>query len=212
MGFTKEGNCFTAVSDPARLAQIAEILSQHAAIGRLSQVCERWIYSACLCFALDSDEQTRSGFRYGYSVYQAEYSRNLLFGVGAQMEKVFGRVIDRTRSRLDVPAIRTLFGAKTRPHHNRASGPPELSVVIERPRYDLIWFKIAFGLLTIKGYTKGEHLLRFEATVHNTKELRCGRVLDKFPDIIGRLRAMTEQFTTMLDCVDIGLHHRPDPR
>jgi hypothetical protein len=32
----------------------------------------RWIYSACLCFGLDLDEQARSGFRYGYSVYQAE--------------------------------------------------------------------------------------------------------------------------------------------
>jgi len=41
--------------------------------------------------------------------------------------------------------------------------------------------------LTLKAYTKGEHVLRVEATVHNTKELRCGRVLDKFPDIIGRL-------------------------
>jgi hypothetical protein len=35
IGFVKEGNCFTAISDPARLAQIAETLSQHAAIGRL---------------------------------------------------------------------------------------------------------------------------------------------------------------------------------
>src|SRR5688572_24132534 len=120
------------------------------------------------------------------------------------MEQVFDRVIDRTRSRLDVPTVRTLFGAKTRPHRHRASGPPELAVVIERPRYDLIWFRVNFGLLTVKAYTKGEHLLRFEATVHNTKELRCGRVLDKFPDIIGRLAGMTERFTTMLDCVDVG--------
>jgi hypothetical protein len=39
---------------------------------RLGQVRDRWIYSACLCFGLDLDEQARSGFRYGYSVYQAE--------------------------------------------------------------------------------------------------------------------------------------------
>ena len=36
-------------------------------------------YSACLCFALDSDEQKRCNFQYQYSVYQLEYSRNLLF-------------------------------------------------------------------------------------------------------------------------------------
>jgi hypothetical protein len=48
------------------------------AIGRSGQVCDRWIYSACPCSGLDLAEQERSRFRYGYSVYQAEYSRNLL--------------------------------------------------------------------------------------------------------------------------------------
>ena len=42
-----------------------------------------WIYSACLCFALDLDQQRRSGFVYGFSVYQLEYSRNLIFADGA---------------------------------------------------------------------------------------------------------------------------------
>ncbi|MDQ3764665.1 MAG: hypothetical protein M3460_24935 [Actinomycetota bacterium] len=71
-------------------------MSQPATIGRLIQVCDRWIYSACLCFGLDLQDQQHSGFCYGYSVYQAEYSRNLLFKVGAQMEKVFDRIVDRT--------------------------------------------------------------------------------------------------------------------
>jgi hypothetical protein len=79
IGFTKEGNCFTGIADPRRLAQVADTLLQDAATGHLGQVCERWIYSACLCFGLDTTEQDISGFRYGYTVYQAEYSRNLLF-------------------------------------------------------------------------------------------------------------------------------------
>ena len=66
------------------LARVADTLSQQATIGRLSQVCDRWIYSACLLFGLDLDDQQRSGFRYSYSVYQVEYSRNLLFRVGAR--------------------------------------------------------------------------------------------------------------------------------
>ena len=53
IGFTKEGNCFTGIADPRRLARVADTLSQNAAIGRLGQVCDRWIYSACLCFGLD---------------------------------------------------------------------------------------------------------------------------------------------------------------
>jgi hypothetical protein len=60
--FTKQGNCFTAVADPAGLAQVADTLSQEATVGRLSQVCDRWIYSACLCFGLDLQDQQRSGF------------------------------------------------------------------------------------------------------------------------------------------------------
>jgi len=204
IGFTKEGNCFTGIADPQGLAQVADTLSQHAAIGRLGQVCDRWIYSACLCFGLDLAEQARSGFRYSYSIYQAEYSRNLLFRSGAQMEDLFDRILDRTRSRLDIPALLTLFGLKNRPHSNRASGPPVQEAVIEKPQYGLSWFRIRFGLLQLKAYTKGEHVLRFEATVHNTKELRCRRGLDNFPEIITRLGGMADRFATTLDCADIS--------
>jgi len=80
IGFSKEGNCFTDIADPQRLAQVADTLSQPAATGRLGQVCDRWTCTACLCFGLDLAEQGMSGFRCGYTVYQAEYSRNLLSG------------------------------------------------------------------------------------------------------------------------------------
>ena len=204
IGFTKEGNCFTGIADPQGLARVADALSRNAAIGRLGQVCDRWIYSACLCFGLNLAEQARSGFAYSYSIYQAEYSRNLLFASGGQMEDLFDRVLDRTRSRLDIPTLRILFGLKKRPHSNRAAGPPAHEIVIEKPHYGLAWFRIRFGLLQLKAYTKGEHVLRFEATVHNTKELRCRRSLDNFPEIIARLAGMAERFCTALDCVDIG--------
>jgi hypothetical protein len=96
IGFTKEGNCFTHIADAAGLAKIADTWSEESAIGRLSQVCERWIYSSCLCFALDWEEQQRSGFRYRYSNYQVEYSRNLLFELGGRMDQVFQTLIDRS--------------------------------------------------------------------------------------------------------------------
>ena len=47
-------------------------------------------------------------------------------------------------------------------------------------------------------------MLRFEAITHNTTQLRCGRVLEKFPEITTRLAGMVERFTTALDCVDVG--------
>ena len=76
--------------------------------------------------------------------------------------------------------------------------------MIETPRWDLTWFKVHFGLLSLKAYTKGEHVLRVEATVHNTRQLGCGRVLEKFPQIVTRLAGMTERFCTTLDCVTTG--------
>ena len=202
--FAKEGNCFTRIGDPERLAQVADTLSQPGTIGRLSQVIDRWIYTACLCFGLDLAEQARSGFGYAYSIYQVEYSRNLIFASGAVMERAFDTVVDRTRARLDVPRLRTLFGVGQRPRHRGADLSPHQAVVIERPRWNLTLFKVHFGLLTLKGYTKGEHVLRFEAIVHNTRALHTGRMLDKFPQIVARLAGMVDRFTSMLDCVDVS--------
>src|SRR5208282_3776179 len=141
---------------------------------------------------------------YAYSVYQVEYSRNLLFHSGRQMEDVFDAAVDRTRSRLDVPQVTTLFGAKTRPRTARGHPSPRLQVAIETPAYDLTKFKVHFGNLTLKGYTKGERVLRFEGIAHNTKDLRCGRALDKFAPIVTRLKQMAGEFCTALDCVDVG--------
>jgi len=201
-GFTKEGNCFTIISRPADLAQVADTLSEDRTVGRLSQVCERWIYTCCLCFALNLEEQQRSGFQYQYSVYQVEYSRNLIFHLGGQMEQIFQGLIDRTRARLDVKRLKTIFGRKGRPHRDRKGKAPRLEVVVETPAYDLTIFKLHFGKLTLKAYTKGEHILRFEAIVHNTKDLGCGRVLDRFPKIVTRLRQILEQFLSNLYCMD----------
>jgi hypothetical protein len=202
IAFSKESNCFTIISRLADLAKIADTLSDPRTVGRLSQVCERWIYSACLCFALDLEEQQQSGFRYQYSVYQVEYSRNLMFHLGGQLEQAFQGLIDRTRSRLNVKRLKTIFGRKGRPHRDRKGKPPRLEVVIETPTYDLTIFKLHFGKLTLKAYTKGEHVLRFEAIVHNTKDLNCGRVLERFPQIVARLQQILERFLTNLYAMD----------
>ena len=75
--------------------------------------------------------------------------------------------------------------------------------------------KVHFGLLTLKAYTKGERVLRVGAIAHHTKQLRCGRTLDKFAHITTRLTAMVDRFTTMLDFVDVACarrHPRPVAR
>jgi hypothetical protein len=200
--FTKEGNCFTTISDATGLAKIAETLSEHRAVGRLSQVCERWIYN-CVCFALDFDEQKRSGFRYQYSNYQIEYSRNLVFEVGGHMDQVFQALIDRSRAPLDLNTIKTILGYKQRPkYRRRTKRSAEWEVAVERPTYDLTIFKLHCGKLTLKIYTKGERVLRIEAVAHNTTELNCGRSLGKFPEVVSRLKGILERFGDALSCID----------
>jgi hypothetical protein len=202
LNFTKEGNCFTTISDAAGLAKIADTLSEPWAIGRLSQVCERWIYS-CLCFALDFDEQKRSGFRYQYSSYQIEYSRNLVFEVGGHLDQVFQALIDRSRAPLDLTSIRTILGCRRRPRYRRrAKRSAEWEVSVEKPAYDLTIFKLHCGKLTLKIYSKGERVLRIEAVAHNTRELNCGRALDKFPEVVSRLKGVLERFADALSCID----------
>ncbi len=198
IAFTKERNCFTAVADTSALAQVADTLASEGAAGRLREVVERWIYSACLIFGLDLAEQERSRFRYDYSVFQVEYSRNLLFKRGDQMEEVFQDMLDRHRGHLDLREIRTIFG---RGRHAPARADGSLGVRSElarRPQYGLTVFKLDFGRLTLKAYTKGERVLRFEAIAHNTRELHCGRVLAHFGEVVSRLRAILERALAVL--------------
>lgn len=213
--FSKEGNCFTEVSDADALAKVADSLRSQIAIGQLREVCERWIYR-CVCFGLSFDEQRQSGFRYSYSVYQVEYSRNLLFRNGHRLEQVFQGVIDRTRAILNIKTVRTIFGRKVR-HRKRSTPTPRLECVVERPEYNLTIFKVHFGRLTLKMYSKGERVLRVEAIAHNTEELRCGKVLEKFPVMIERLAGMLERFLESMRCIDVSwlgdswLEELPDP-
>src|SRR5579863_522702 len=201
--FIKAANCFTHISDAAGLAKIADTLSEPRTVGRLSQLCERWIYTACLCFALELDEQKRSGFHYQYSNYQVEYSRNLIFEVGGNMDQVFQALIDRSRVRLDLQTVKTILGYKRRPQYRkRKKKSAEGEVAVERPTYDLTIFKLHCGKLTLKIYTQGERVLRIEAMAHNTKELDCGRSLGKFPEIVSRLKSILERFMDALSCPD----------
>ena len=201
--FTKEGNCFTQISDAAGLAKIADTLSAGQTIGRLHQACERWIYTACLCFALDLEEQKRSRFHYQYSIYQAEFSRNLIFLVGGHMDQVFQALIDRSRVLLNLKSIKTILGYQHRPkYRKRQNKSAQWEVAVEKPAYDLTILKLHCGKLTLKIYTKGERVLRIEVVVHNTEALRCGRTLEKFPIIVREARDILERFVHALSCID----------
>ena len=179
------------------LDQLADTLCDDRAIGRLTKVCDRWVFTSCLCFGLDLEQQKRSNFHYLYSVYQIEYSRNLLFERGTVLDAVYQGLIDRTRRHLDVKTLRTIFGYKHRPHHRKQKSP-QLARILDQPSYDLTVFKLHFGPMTLKIYDKGPRVLRIEAIVHNAKGLRCGRSIEKLPIMLEKLQKMTIDFLNVV--------------
>lgn len=201
--FEKDGNCFTSMSDSRRFAKVAESLRSKAAVGQLRQICDRWTYW-CASFGVSFEEQQRSHFRYDYSIYQMEYSRNLLFHSGRYMERVFDGVVDRTRSTLDIKRVMKIFGRHAR--RFQIQNPKTIGreqVILERPAYDLTVFKLHFGGVTLKMYTKGERVLRTEVMVEQIKRLRCGRMIDRFGDMIQQLANLLQTFLNHLQCVDM---------
>jgi hypothetical protein len=202
----KVSNCFVEGSDFVLVNRLAENLNDAMAEGCLRAVCERWIYSSCLCFVLGSEEQARSGFAYQYSVFQLELSRNFLFQRGATMNEVYQDLIDRTRQPLDVKQLKTIFGQLHRPHHRTTRGrkPAEVIKTVQTPAYDLTVFKVQWGRLTLKIYDKGERVLRVEVVVHNTKDLRCGKVLDKLPVMLERMSGMLVRFLNTVQVAHIS--------
>ena len=192
----KDGNCFVEGSNFAAVNRLAARLHHDETIGRLRELCERWIYSTCLCFALTQEEQKRIAFAYQYSVFQLELSRNLLFLRGTTMNEVYQKLIDRTRAPLDLKQVKTIFGFSHRPHKIAKRGRQSAQVVkaVEAPSYDLTVFKVKWGNLTLKIYDKGGRVLRIEVVAHNVKDLRTGKILDKLPELLKRMREMLVRF------------------
>lgn len=205
LAVVKSSNCFIEGSDFEGVNQLAEELNDAMAKGCLQEVGDRWIYSSCLCFALGMEDQERSGFLYQYSVFQIELSRNFLFQRGSTMDEVYQGLIDRTRQPLDVKQLKTIFGHSYRPHRAKTRGhETELLKSVNSPSYDLTVFKVKWGRLTLKIYDKGERILRVEVVAHNTRDLRCGRVLDKLPVMLERMGGMLVRFLSTVQVAHIS--------
>lgn len=202
----KSGNCFIEGSDFAQVNRLAALLQRESAIGKLAAVCERWLYSSALCFALTREEQQRSGFHYEYSVFQLELSRNLLFARGGTLDEVYQKLLDRTRQPLELGHLKTIFGFRHRPRQKLKRGRrgPEVAKEIHGHGYDLTVFKVRWGNLTLKISDKGGRVLRVEVVVHNAKELRCGKVLQKLPVLLERMSGMLVRFLNTVQVAQVS--------
>ena len=122
------------------------------------------------------------------------------------MDEVYQKLIDRTRAPLDLKQMKTIFGYSHRPYNHATRGckPPELVKAVQAPSYDLTVFKIKWGNLTLKIYDKGERVLRIEVVVHNAKELRCGKVLEKLPVLLERMNGIVVRFLNTVQAAHIA--------
>jgi hypothetical protein len=108
------------------------------------------------------------------------------------------KLIDRTRAPLDLKQVKTktIFGFSHRPRHTAKRGrePTEVFKAVQAASYDLTVFKIKWDNLTLKIYDKGGRVLRIEVVVHNAKELRSEKMLEKLPALLERMRDMLVRF------------------
>lgn len=75
---------------------------------------------------------------------------------------------------------------------------------VQAPCYDLTVFKVKWGNLALKIYDKGERVLRVEVVVHNAKELRCGKVLEKLPILLERMAIMLVRFLNTVQVAHVS--------
>jgi hypothetical protein len=123
-----------------------------------------------------------------------------LFTRGTMLDEISQGLLDRTRRALDVPTLRTIFGAKHRPHRRRGNdqGAPRLERVVDAATHALTVLTLHFGRLTLKLYDKGARVLRIEVIVHRGKALRCGQRLEKLSIVLARLQRMVIDFLTVV--------------
>jgi len=202
----KESNCFVEGSDYGPVNDLAHSLATAQLCKRLDQVCRRWIYSACLCFALPQADQQQSQFEYLFSCYQLELSRNFLFHQGSALEEVYQSLLDRTRKPLDIKQLKTIFGFKHRPHRSlrRRRTWPKMVKGLKTPEYDLTVFKVQWGGVLLKIYDKGQRVLRVEVTVHNAGQLGCGKLLPKLPQLLKRMRQILQRFLSVVQAAHLS--------
>jgi hypothetical protein len=92
--------------------------------------------------------------------------------------------VDRTRARLDLKVVKTIFGFKYRPHVKRLQ-QNQWGVQVETPTYDLTAFHVHYGKLSLKIHSKGQNVLRVEVMVHVASGTPFRRNVADFPKTWG---------------------------
>ena len=204
----KEGNCFIEGTTYRAVDRLASALSGPELGPRLAALCARWLYSACLCFALPLAEQQRLDFHYRYSIWQLEHSRNYLFKEAQVLEEVFQKLIDRTRAPLDIKTLETIFGRRhrqpTKKRQRAGRRGCEITKEVDASSWDVTVWRVRWGSVVLKVYDKSGRVLRVEVKVLNTAGLGCGKGLDKLGEQLECLQGMLERFLASLQAAHVA--------
>ena len=207
-----EDNCFVGVEEKSLHQCCRKLFGQQGAKA-LESVCEHWGYWCLSTFAMPDADRIRTRFIYHWSVYQLEVSRNYHFTTPAALDEVFQSIIDMTRSKLDIPRLKTIFGVRSRPRKrpNRAVSSDgrgrrdAITCSVNTPEYDLTVFKTRWANRTLKLYDKGQRTLRGECVIHNARALKTKRGLDNWPQVVKLMHESLIRFFDALDVLDVGL-------
>ena len=204
----KEGNCFIEGTTYRAVDRLASALSGPDLGPRLAALCARWLYSACLCFALPLAEQQRLDFQYRYSIWQLECSRNYLFKEAQVLEEVFQKLIDRTRAPLDIKTLETIFGRRhrqpTKKRQRAGRRGYEITKEVDASSWDVTVWRVRWGSVVLKVYDKSGRVLRVEVKVLNTAGLGCGKGLDKLGEQLECMQGMLERFLASLQAAHVA--------
>jgi hypothetical protein len=204
----KAANAFIEGTDYPAIQRLATTLSGPDFGQRLEALCLRWLYSACLCFALPVVEQERTEFHYEYSIWQLELSRNFLFYREAVLEEVFQKLIDRTRAPLDIKTLETIFGRRHRQpiqkEQRAGRSGCEVAKEVDASSWDMTVWRVRWGQVVLKIYDKAGRVLRVEVKVLNTAVLGCGKRVEKLGEQLGCMQGMLERFLASLQAAHVG--------
>ena len=105
---------FTDIADPQRLARVADSLPRQAAIGRLGQVCDRWIYPACCASAWTPASSSAAGSATATRPARPDTAATCCSDPARRWKTCStGSWTDPVPA--GIPAVRTLSGLKARP-------------------------------------------------------------------------------------------------
>ena len=170
IGYEALDNGVLRCDDPERLQSILDRLDEH----KIAHVINKWLARLPSPF---TDEDRQAGFRYRFSILQAEFARTQVFERPLCGRQWFEQVI---RDHLDLgrpDQVSLIFSRRiTKRTPSRFS-----TRVVTRGVAPSLY--VSYKNSGIKQYFKLERALRTETTVNNTRDFGIGRMLCNLPQL-----------------------------